>query len=60
MDVSDYFSEYWEAWGGTVEGYQSGLSGWTGGDVTYEELGVTVRIYDIVVNPSLEDSLFVR
>ncbi len=40
--------------------YQSQLSGWTGGDYTYTDptTGTTVKIYDIVLNPSLDDSLF--
>jgi len=44
----------------SFEGYQSQLSGWTGGDYTYTDptTGTTVRIYDIEVNPSLDDSLF--
>jgi len=44
----------------SFEGYQSQLSGWTGGDYTYTDptTGMTVRIYDIEVNPSLDDSLF--
>ena len=38
----------------------SQLSGWTAGDFTYTDpiTGASVRIYDIVVNPELEDSLF--
>ena len=44
------------------EGYQSQLSGWTGRDWTYTDptTGTTVRIYDIVVNPPLDDSLFIH
>ena len=40
--------------------YQSQLSGWTGGDYTYTDptTGYSVRIYDIELNPSLDDSLF--
>jgi hypothetical protein len=49
-------------WNSTVTGFQElmgYLSGWTGGDITYTENGMTVRIYNIVLNPVLEDSLFV-
>jgi hypothetical protein len=60
MDMSDYFSEYWEDWAGSFEGYTGELSGWTGGDYTYTYGGTTVRIYNIVLNPVLEDSLFVH
>jgi hypothetical protein len=49
-DLSSYQTSF--------EGYQSQLSGWTGGDYTYEAAGTTVRIYDIEVNPTLADTLF--
>jgi len=51
-DLSTYQSQF--------TSYQSQLSGWTGGDYTYTDptTGTSVRIYDIELNPSLDDSLF--
>jgi len=60
MDMSAYFSNYWDLWAGSFEGGMGQLSGWTGGDVTYSMDSTTVRIYDIVPNPQLDDSLFVH
>jgi len=55
-DMSSSFSTYWDTWTGAFEGYQTNLSGWTGG--TYTSPDGTVTIHDIIVNPSLDDSLF--
>jgi preprotein translocase subunit SecG len=59
-DYSSYFSDYWSTWNSTFTGLQSSLSHWSGsGDYTQTDTnGDTVRIYNIVVNPSLADSLF--
>lgn len=59
MDMSGMFSNYWDLEGGSVNGVVEQLSGWTGGDITHSMDGTTVRIYDIVPNPQLDDSLFV-
>jgi hypothetical protein len=58
IDMSGSFSEYWGTWEGAFEGYQTDLSGWTGG--TYTSPDGTVTIHDIIVNPTLDDSLFVH
>ena len=43
------------------EEYKERLSGWTGGEWQYTDPDIgAVRIYDIVVNPDLPDSLFQR
>lgn len=34
------------------------LSRWTGGDVTYQYQGSAYRLYEIQVNPTLDDSVF--
>ena len=40
-------------------GYWNNLKGWSGaGDLTYVVNGVTVRVYDIKVNPLLSGSMF--
>jgi hypothetical protein len=60
VDLSDSFSDQWDAWKATWDGYTGNLADWTSGEKTYTDPadGSTVRIFDIVVNPSLEDSLF--
>ncbi len=48
----------WNTW---TQSYNmtTGLAGWSGtGDYTHTASGVTLRIYNIVVNPELADSLF--
>jgi len=59
-DISPDFPTQWNTWNSTWTDYRNGLLSWTGsGNWTYTEPnGVSVRIYDIVVNPSLADSLF--
>jgi hypothetical protein len=59
-DLSTSYSEYWSTWNQTFTGFKTQLAGWTGGDWTYTVSGMTFRIYDIEVNPSLSDSLFVH
>lgn len=56
VDLSDQFSDYWDMWSASFEGYQADLSGWTGGTWTSPDGTVTIR--NIIVNPSLSDSLF--
>jgi hypothetical protein len=60
IDLSDTFSDQWDAWNSTWAGYKESLFDWTGtGDWTYTDPdGNSVRVYDIAVNPSLADSLF--
>lgn len=63
VDMSEMFESQWDQWTGTLEGYEAQLSGWTGGeDWTYTDpaTGTSVRIYNIEVNPILDDSLFVH
>ena len=57
MDVSASFSMLAESY----ENVSGQFSGWTGGDITYTEptTGYAYRIYDIVLNPVLDDSLFI-
>jgi hypothetical protein len=57
-DVSAAYQIQYSTWNSLWQGYVNNLAGWTGGDKTYTEEGVTVRIYDISVNPSLPDALF--
>jgi hypothetical protein len=56
MDLSASFSSYWGTWSQTFQGYQTDLSGWTGG--TWTSPDGTVTISNIHINPSLADSLF--
>jgi len=60
VDLSDAFPSYWDTWSSAWEGYRTNLLDWTGvGDWTYTTPnGDSVRIYDVLVNPSLADSLF--
>jgi hypothetical protein len=59
VDLSDTFSDQWDAWQPTWQVYTDELATWTEGEWTYTDAeGAEVRIYDITVNPSLEDSLF--
>jgi hypothetical protein len=58
MDMSAYFSQYWDIWESAFVGYQADLSGWTGG--TYTSPDGTVTIHDIILNPVLDDSLFIH
>jgi len=59
-DIGMNFSEYWSDYSGNLRTYMDYLpSGWVPGEEwsgTYG--GVTYRIYDIQVNPSLPDSVF--
>jgi hypothetical protein len=62
MDMSASFSDYWDLWAGSLEQGMGQLSGWTGEDYTYTDptTGMTIRIYDVVLNPVLDDSLFIH
>lgn len=59
-DLSSEFTSQWSSWNSAFTGYRDSLAGWAGaGDWTYTDSnGDTVRLYDIIVNPSLADSLF--
>jgi len=56
QDVSSMFQTILQQF----ENLKGQLSGWTEGDWTYTDptTGMTARLYDIVVNPDLPDSLF--
>jgi hypothetical protein len=59
VDLSATFSDEWNLWEPTWQGYTDNLATWTSGDWTYTAAdGATVTISDITVNPSLADSLF--
>ena len=59
VDLSDAFTAQWDAWKATWDVYTGELATWTAGDWTYTDTdGSTVKIANIQVNPSLEDSLF--
>ena len=57
-DMGYNFDEQWNQYVGSLEQYTGYLSGWTGGEWSGTFGGITYRIYDIQVNPSLPDSLF--
>lgn len=59
MDLSDQFSTYWDQWKPAFDGYKSNLASWAGtGDYEYTANGNTFKIANILVNPTLPDSLF--
>ncbi len=61
IDLSDSFNDEWDRWSNLWGGYFNDLTNWSGiGDYTYTSpsSGDTMRIYDIEVNPSLDDALF--
>jgi hypothetical protein len=57
-DISTQYDIWYNTWNNLHDAYLNNLAGWTSGEWTYTESGVTVRLYDITVNPSLPDSLF--
>jgi hypothetical protein len=60
-DISAYYDSQFQTWNSLWQGYNTNLAAWTGnGDYSYTSGGSTVRIYDISVNPTLDDSLFVH
>jgi hypothetical protein len=62
MDLSTNYSQYENMWTTTFQGYLTQLGMWTGGDWSYTDnyTGISIHLYNIVVNPSLSDSLFVH
>ncbi|MEM2878525.1 MAG: hypothetical protein QXG10_03135 [Candidatus Hadarchaeales archaeon] len=61
MDFSSSFEQYWDQYADQAEQYKGYLANWSGsGEYTYSdpESGVSIRIYNIEVNPALSDSLF--
>ncbi len=66
MDVSGEFDSYWTGdYSGLIgytalEGYMSELANnWSGtGDHDYEDDGEAIHIYDIIINPEPDDSIF--
>jgi hypothetical protein len=66
MDVSAEFDSYWDGANSAIigykafDGYKTKLAtNWSGsGDYDYTSGGDTFHIYDIIVNPSVADSLF--
>jgi hypothetical protein len=59
VDISDYYAAQSDIWNNLWVGYTNSLAAWSGtGDYSYTQDGSTVRIYDISVNPALEDALF--
>jgi len=66
MDVSTEFASYWDGANSAIigytafEGYKTQLAtNWSGsGDYDYTSGEDTFHIFDIIVNPSVEDSLF--
>ena len=68
MDQSTEFASYWDGANGAIigytafDGYKTELAtNWSGsGDYDYTSGEDTFHIYDIIINPSIEDSLFVH
>ncbi|MCW4002928.1 MAG: hypothetical protein NWE95_03325 [Candidatus Bathyarchaeota archaeon] len=59
VDISDYFQSQFDTWDNLWSGYVTSLGQWSGtGDYTYTSGNATVRIYEIQVNPTLDDALF--
>ena len=60
-DLSDVYSLQYSTWNTLWQGYVNSLAAWNGlGDYSYSSGGDSVRIYNISVNPTLADSLFVH
>jgi hypothetical protein len=58
-DMTTDFAAQWQAWGTEWTNYINNLKNWSGtGEYTYTAEGVSVRVYNISLNPSLADSLF--
>jgi hypothetical protein len=58
-DVSVGFASQFDALNAQWLGFFNSLKGWSGsGDLRYSANGEAVRIYDVLVNPSLSGSLF--
>jgi hypothetical protein len=59
MDVSDQFSTYWDdTWAPALEDYQTQLADWETGDWEYDVGDDSYKVYEIELNPTLDDSLF--
>ncbi len=52
------FSTYWSDYYGGFESYTGWLADWTSGEWQGTVAGITYRIYDIQVNPTLGDEVF--
>jgi outer membrane lipoprotein-sorting protein len=59
-DVSTSYSTVWDSWNSQWTAYKNSLSAWSGtGDYVYtDSSGNSVKISNISVNPTLDDSLF--
>ena len=59
FDTSSGFTTAWNSWNSSISTYKNALASWSGtGDYTYTSSEGTVRIYDIIANPSFLDSFF--
>jgi len=58
VDLSDTFKDQWDLWAPTYQTYADQLGTWTAGDWTYTDGDASVTISNIMVNPTLADSLF--
>jgi hypothetical protein len=57
----DQSSDFENQWGKMMQGWnetETRLKDWKGGDITYTDQGYKVRMFDIQINPALDDSLF--
>ncbi len=54
------FATDWPTWSTQFEGYVAHNKDWKTGDsdIAYTDSGNSIKIYDIVINPTLADSLF--
>jgi len=54
------FTTNWTTWSTQFTGYVAHNEDWTTGDddITYTDSGNSITVYDIVINPTLADSLF--
>ena len=54
------YTENWTIWGAQWYGYITHNSGWKTGDaeLTYTDSGNSIKVYDIEINPTLDDSVF--
>jgi len=59
LDLSETFTNEWDMWSGTMDGYKDSLATWEEGDWTFTDTdGTGVRVYDISIDPTLADALF--
>ena len=54
------YTENWTIWGAQWYNYITHNSGWKTGDaeITYTDSGNSIKVYDIEINPTLDDSVF--